>query len=564
MTRLLTRVAPLLLLGIVLPVVAEGSVYSDFVIGNTSPVLYWNLDETSGTTATDLVPAGGANNGTYMTGTTLGQAGPRPSDGFTHMGAGNNAPGAGQPVGVRYPSLGTIAGVAGVPYSAQTWFNSSVPFTNNVLNYFLSRGDDTTNPNLRDSVGVWGNFESNPAKANRLFLFPGPAGSPPGSVVGTTVLSPDTWYHALIVRDSTSARVYLNGTLELVSAWPWAGGGGGTGNEFRSGTRADAAHGLNGRTDEVAVWDRALSAHEANLLYHYAISPPYALAVLRDDPAAYWRLNETVGDNTATDFSGKGKHQTLGNGLIPNVTRSGAPPDVGPRPGDIVGGLGIWGFEPTNNAPTQPVGLAGYTANDYAVLVGAGSDPGVVVPEDDYTVELWARPSAVTGGVLGYLYQRRDFDGSSGTGVWDSLGMATGHETAPPGVLFFFDGTNVLKNTSDPMALEAGGWYHIALARDGDDVTCYLNGEVEFAGTSAAHPTGSFDQGTWTFGGRSEHGALKWPGTLDEIAIYGRALTQDEILRHYYAGVVPEPTTLALLGLSGLGLLARRRRRREK
>ena len=541
----------LLVLGAVLPAVTEGSVYSDAVIANTSPVLYWNLDETSGTAATDLVPGvGGANDGTYMTGTTLGQAGPRPSDGFTHMGAANNAPGAGQPVGVRYPSLNTTADVAGVPYSAQTWFNSSVPFTDNVLNYFLSRGDDTTGPNLRDSLGVWGNYQGNPAKANRLFLFPGPAGGGT-SINGTTVLSPNTWYHVLLVRDSASARVYLNGTLELENTWPWAGGTGGSGDEFRSGTRADAAHGLDGRTDEVAVWDRALSAHEANLLYHYALSPPYALAVLRDDPAAYWRLNETTPTALAADASGHGKAMAY----FSSPTRTGDPPDIGPRPGDIVGGSPVFGFEAGNTAPTN---AGSGTADGFFVAPGAGGRPTVHAPDDAYTVEFWVRPSITSGDVLGYAFQRRDSSGTHGFG--DSLGLGIGYSAVTEGALFHYNGTSVYE-APDPTILQPNTWYHVAFMRAGDDISCYLNGQLEFSTTRPA--TGTFAEGTWTFGGRSDTAGLKWQGNMDEIAIFDRLLTQDEVLAHYYAAVVPEPATCVLLG-GALVAMAHRRRRKAK
>ena len=53
---------------------ATASVYSDSVINNTGPVIYWNQDETTGSTADDLVdtvpvppPAGVVpeNDGTY-------------------------------------------------------------------------------------------------------------------------------------------------------------------------------------------------------------------------------------------------------------------------------------------------------------------------------------------------------------------------------------------------------------------------------------------------------------------------------------------------------------------
>ena len=47
-------------------------------------------------------------------------------------------------------------------------------------------------------------------------------------------------------------------------------------------------------------------------------------------------------------------------------------------------------------------------------------------------------------------------------------------------------------------------------------------------------------------------------GTIDEVAIYARALSEDEVFAHY-AAAVPEPGTLALLAVAGLAAVWRRR-----
>ena len=69
-------------------------------------------------------------------------------------------------------------------------------------------------------------------------------------------------------------------------------------------------------------------------------------------------------------------------------------------------------------------------------------------------------------------------------------------------------------------------WQHVVLVRNGAKLRTYLNGALEFETENAAAPSG----GECFFGGRSD-GDSPWEGRLDEIAVFDRALTPEEIAR---------------------------------
>lgn len=551
------------------PRVLAGSVYSASVINQTQPVIYWDMDTFGGNFATDLSPFGSptaATTGEKTFNAVFSGAGPNPTGGFPSMNLNNIAltVDGNQDTIVNQGTAGNTlpgAGVGTTAYSAQVWFNSSVAFNTRTHSYVLGRGETYPNSSPWDCVAVGGTA----GYTGTLFYYNGQDGSP-AIVPGTHTLIPNTWYHLLFVRNGNTVQGYLNGVLEFsgTAAWP---GGANPGDKITFGGRADyfaAGKGhltFQGRVDEAAVWDRALSAQEAAQLYQSAL-PTYVATVLRDGPAAYWRLNETAGDNLARDMTLNGKHQTLGSGLAPAVTRSGSPPDVGPqRSATARIGLPLGGLGDVNFAPTIPIGRMGYTDDDYALFVHSGAS-AVVVPDSTYTVEAWVRPSnTTTYGLVGYLFHRRDIDGTSGFG--DALGMGGTYNVppnnAPPGALFYFDGTTSTWDAT-PTILVPNQWYHVAYVRDGSNIRVYLDGELEL--TATAPVSGVFDQGTWVFGGRSDTNTLKWPGNVDEVAIYGRVLSQNEIRLHFIAAVVPEPSSWVLLVLGGLGLAGYSKRKK--
>ncbi|GAA4352150.1 hypothetical protein GCM10023185_11540 [Hymenobacter saemangeumensis] len=137
--------------------------------------------------------------------------------------------------------------------------------------------------------------------------------------VGVSVLPVGTWSHVAATYDGTTLRLYVNGVLEATKSQagnPFNT----TGTTLRIGRRSLPQDGeyLNGRVDEVRVWNRQLTA--AEITQSAARTNPTSLAGL----VARYAMSEGSGTTTA-DFMGNGTAATLFNAptwLTPGVAYS--------------------------------------------------------------------------------------------------------------------------------------------------------------------------------------------------------------------------------------------------
>jgi hypothetical protein len=111
----------------------------------------------------------------------------------------------------------------------------------------------------------------------------------------------------------------------------------------------------------------------------------------------------------------------------------------------------------------------------------------------------------------------------------DHLGI--GGTASDPGKLIFLGGD--LKEGAKPVAgrttIERWTWNHAVFVRDGETVRVYLNGnsrpEIE-----TASPAGAASIEQLFFGGRCDNDS-NWEGRLDEIAVFDRALSGEEVAK---------------------------------
>ena len=218
---------------------------------------------------------------------------------------------------------------------------------------------------------------------------------------------------------------------------------------------------------------------------------PAAQAIASLKPAAWWRLDEFTGP-TAIDSSGHDHDAT---------------------------------YEPHTTfylqGPRSEAFCTDGETNRAAMFVGGRLRARLSSIRDSYTVSLWAWNGMPNDArkVSGWLWSRDRNHGVTPSG--DHLGIA-GTARTPGRAQFTHGSTTLLGKTEIPRWT----WTHITLVRTGQSIRLYVNGKLDAEGTTTSNQPPNLD--TFFFGGRSNN-AANWEGRLDEIAVFDRALSSNQV-----------------------------------
>jgi hypothetical protein len=230
--------------------------YDESILGS-KPIAYWRLDEFNGPTAHDATGQG--HDAHYEDGVAFYLPGPD-SRAFSRDHTINRAP---------HLAGGRLRAELKIPadhYSAELWFWNGLPTdVRGTTGWLLATAS-------ADSLGIGGTAGS----TGRL-IFASGRNTP---VAGKTAIAEKTWNYVVLVRDGSKVNVYLNGReTPEISATSDAGVPAQGGSLFVGG-RADPVDSFEGKIDEVAIYDGALSPLEIS--DHFRLSG--MIGVSRESP----------------------------------------------------------------------------------------------------------------------------------------------------------------------------------------------------------------------------------------------------------------------------------------
>ena len=184
---------------------------------------------------------------------------------------------------------------------------------------------------------------------------------------------------------------------------------------------------------------------------------------------------------------------------------------------DVVGGNN----GTLQNGATYEAGMVG-TAFSFAGTTEAVSIPYASADNlstmSAWTIEGWVNPTSFNNAGYPTIFAQGSWAASlglnSGTGALES---------------WINNGSQMVGTTPVPR----GQWSHVALVYNGTNRTFYLNGAIVGVGTA---PAMSAESDTSSIGNVIPNNNSAFNGGIDELTIYNRALTFDEIAEIYLAG----------------------------
>jgi hypothetical protein len=281
-----------------------------------------------------------------------------------------------------------------------------------------------------------------------------------------------------------------------------------------------------GKTAELWVKLPSLAANDDTTIYLYGGNPSAADASGFDDTFTkitdttvnscqlLWHFDDGSPSSTAADSSGNGYDGTLANG----PTWQGSDGGQWDSEASVVFSAGDH--------------LKFNGSNSYVELSGSSA-----LHNGRYTIEAWAYPTSLNSGyerciamdVNSYTFYLALSDR---TAVYGSKGYGIG----------WYSGGWKGVATNDNPANYLNQWTHVVGTYDGGTFKIYINGELK----NSANYTLSGSSGTLTrVGYYKSTSPQPWDGYIDEVAIYDRVLSQEEIQAHYYRRkfASPQPST---------------------
>jgi len=313
------------------------------------------------------------------------------------------------------------------------------------------------------------------------------------------------WNHYAIVWDQDSAsgsEIYINGVADGATDTGTIGDIGDLSNAvvLAIGAESDAANYFDGRLDDIRVYSRALSASEILQLSKAGTAKVTMNqnSKVTSGLVGLWSFNGpdvNWGTNKALDRSGNSN-----DGTLTNMATS-----TSPVPGKIGQALTFDG------------------SNDYVQI-----QSGHLVSTNNWSVSEWIKQTSDTatfdyfwlngddisgGGVSGFHF-------NTNTSEFLRIDVVTGTDT---------EETSLLSTA----AISLNTWYHIAVVKNGTSLTLYINGVLNNSSTlSSATMDYTANNPQTRIGTRSD--ALgNFPGLIDEVRVYNRALTAAEVLQLY-------------------------------
>jgi alpha-tubulin suppressor-like RCC1 family protein len=233
-----------------------------------------------------------------------------------------------------------------------------------------------------------------------------------------------------------------------------------------------------------------------------ASTSTYAQTILGDTPQAYWRLDELSG-TTFADSTGRGNTGTLNSGVT-----LGAPGAIASDPTDTSVLLG--------------------TATGVHINVAS---PPAISTTGGVSLEAWVNPISTAGSGPTVV----SLNASSNLGTYN-LTVTTSGTNA--GLVSFRGGISSTQTgiiSSAAGAAPNGQWSYLVGTFDGTTMKLYVNGTLVTSHTASASLGQALTSATL--------GGNNLQGDLDEVAVYGYALTASQVQAHFNASIsTPTPT----------------------